>query len=372
MKKKLSGKPSLIPAFLALFIIIIFGYLIFTDLESTRTEHIVTPPIEIITTPEQLPLTVIDEQIINNEEIIQQEAVLFVENLSPTSNEPIAINEYKDQFVRHDGLLTLPKIERRTTTIKELLADKSLAKETPLTLRFSTEKHTETTLAELRNTLEDHTATITIISSDNKSLSKPLIDIINQHTIDLDDKITLAQTQQHLIKTTLSELASLDIDPSQSLFAELTLGQQEILIKDLIPTNSDTIDALFYLHRVTDQDAQGLWGIIQTGLIDKFRQGLHIEGISQNKELIQAVIPADADEKLSSGLSSFLGKILSSKTDTSYIYNFHTDSMGRDSNLIYPGQQLILIQFSANELSQIYQFFSDKRNQGIETFAITD
>ena len=46
--------------------------------------------------------------------------------------------------------------------------------------------------------------------------------------------------------------------------------------------------------------------------------------------------------------------------------------MGRDSNVIHPGQQLVVIHFSPEELKQIYQFFSEQRNQETETFAITD
>jgi hypothetical protein len=82
-------------------------------------------------------------------------------------------------------------------------------------------------------------------------------------------------------------------------------------------------------------------------------------------------IPADADEPLPSGLSSFLGKLLNNKVESSYVYNFSTDSMGRNPNVIHPGQQLILIHFTNNELSNVYQFFSDKRNANVETFAIT-
>ncbi|MDH5358810.1 MAG: hypothetical protein OEW63_09340, partial [Gammaproteobacteria bacterium] len=147
-------------------------------------------------------------------------------------------------------------------------------------------------------------------------------------------------------------------------------GDQTLSIKDILQSGDMPDNALFYLHRVTKDDLQGLWGIIQTGLIDKFREGIHIEGIVPNKEMVQAIIPANADEKLASGFSSFLGKILNQKVNTSYIYNFRSHTMSRDPNLIRPGQQLILIHFSPQELSDIYQFFSDKRNQGVDTFAI--
>jgi hypothetical protein len=365
--------PSLIPAFLALFIVIVFGYLIFTDLESSRTEHTL-PAIEIIDPPEQLPLTVIeDEQAsMDSEEIIQQEAELFVEQLSPVTPSAIAVNEGNDQFVRHDSLLTLPHIEQRTTSLPALLSDSSLSDDTPITLDFMTKQYTVTTLEHLSKTIEDHTAIITIIDSNGQTISQPLADILNQQTIKMTDEITLVELHAHHIETTFSDLAGLDIGPEQSLLASITLGANNIALSELIPANARNSNALYYIHRVTNKDAQGLWGIIQAGLINKFRQGLQIKGLKKNKELAQAIIPADADEKLPSGMSSFLGKILDNKVDNSYIYNFHTSVMGRNANLVHPGQQVILIEFSADELTSIYQFFSDKRNQGIETFAITN
>ncbi|MDB2705498.1 hypothetical protein N9Y67_03035 [Pseudomonadota bacterium] len=365
--------PSLIPAFLALLIIILFGYLIFTDLKPSRTEHTL-PAIEIIDPPEQLPLTVIEDEkaSMDNADIIQQEAELFVEQLSPVTPSAIAINEGTDQFVRHDSLLTLPNIEQRTTSLPALLADSSLSDDTPITLNFMTEKSTVTTLDQLSKAVEDHTAIITIIDSSGHIISQPLADILNQRTIKVSDEIRLVEQHAHHFDTTFSKLAELDISPEQTLVASITLGANDIALSELIPATAQNKNALYYIHRVTNKDGQGLWGIIQTGLINKFRQGLQIKGVMKNKELAHAIIPADADEKLASGISSFLGKILYNKVDNSFIYNFHTRVMGRNANLIHPGQQVILIEFTADELAGIYQFFSDKRNQGIETFAITN
>jgi len=250
------AKPSLVPAILALLVLIIFGYILFSDLKpSSSTEHDINPPIEII---DQAPLITI---ITEPEDLLQkeQEAEAFVSQLAAATTDPIIVDENKNQFVRHDSVIVVPN------------------------------------------------------------------------------------------------------------------GNEQVLaIKDIIQDDEMADDALFYVHNVTDRDVQGLWGIVQAGLINKFRQGLSIQGVSQNKDMLQAVIPANADEQLPSGLSSFLGKVLSDKVDSSYVYNFNTKIMGRDSNVIHPGQQLVVIHFSPEELKQIYQFFSAQRNQEIETFAITD
>lgn len=367
---KASPKPSLIPAFLALFVLVIIAYFLFTNLKPTRIEHNVSPAIEIIETP---PLTIITDtpDALDSEEITEQEAEIFVTNLA-TTEEFITINENEDRFVRHDSVIVLPDLEYVATTKETLLANQLLNPDTPITLNYVTHDKVQTTLTKLSESLENQAASITIITADGKHINAPLADLLNQKDLDLNSAITHVISQKHRIDTTMGELKNIDIANDQPLIATITRGSQAVTLKDI--TQSDTLpdDALFYLHRVTERDVQGLWGIIQTGLIDKFRHGLQIEGIALNKDLIHAIIPADADEKLASGFSSFLGKILNNKVDNSFVYNLKTQSMGRDANLIYPGQQLILIHFSALELKQIYQFFSERRNQGIETFAITD
>ncbi|NOQ81151.1 MAG: hypothetical protein GQ548_01325 [Methylophaga sp.] len=374
MAKASSAKPSLVPAFLALLVLILFGYLLYSDSQPTRTEHTVSPPIEIITLNDQPPLTIINEteQAPSGEQVLKQEAKLFVEQLSPKIDKSVVINPNNDLFVRHNSIITLPDLEHRITTLQSLMADKSLAGDTAITLNYTSETPYQTTLAKLSEDIEDHNEIITIITENGDQITASLADLLNQSNVAPDASITHLLKKKHRVQTHFSELAKLDIKSSQHIIADILHGTQDIALNDILPADIQSDDALFYLHRVTDRDVQGLWGIIQSGLIDKFRQGLNLEGISQNKDLIQTVIPSDADEKLSSGLSSFLGKILNNKVDSSYIYNLETRTMGFDANVIHPGQQLILIHFSPSELKQIYQFFSEKRNQDTETFAITD
>ena len=372
MAKLSAAKPSLVPAILALCILIIFGYLLFTDSHPSRTEHTLNPPIEIIDAPP--PLTIIEsDPAPNSDEIIEQEAVAFVEALAPAQTQSvITVTEDNDQFIRHDGTISLPNLETRNTTIKQLLADKSLTADIQLTLNYIAKEEISTTLAELATTIEDHTVAITITTADGRQLTAPLADLLNQENSDTAATISYIKETPISKTLTIGELADSGIDPNQTLIAIINHGAQEIAVKDIIKSDALADNALFYLHRVNERDRQGLWGIIQAGLIDKFREGLHLEGVSPNKDLMHVIIPADADEKLASGFSSFLGALLNTKVTSSYIYNFSTQTMGHDPNVIHPGQQLVLIHFSADELEQVYQFFSDKRNQGIETFAITN
>lgn len=372
MVKLSAAKPSLVPAILALCILIIFGYLLFTASHPSRTEHTLDP-IELIDA--QPPVTVIEPEnpVPNSEEIIEQEADAFVEALAPAKNDSATtVTEGNDQFIRHDGTISLPNLETRNTTIKQLLADPDLSADTKVTINYVTKEDIKTSLAELATTIEDHTAVITVISSDGTTVSAPLAELLNQANVDKSADISYIKETPISMRLTIGELAESGIDLEQNLIAIINHGTHEIIVKEIVQSDDLADSALFYLHRVSEGDQQGLWGIVQAGLIAKFREGLHLEGVSPNKDLLHVTIPADADEQLTSGLSSFLGKLLNTKVTSSYIYNFSTETMGRDPNVIHPGQQLVLIHFSAEELKQVYQFFSDKRNQGIETFAISD
>jgi len=375
MVKATPNKSPLIPALLALLVLFLFGLLLFTDFDSktTRTEHTVNPPIELI--EPQPPLTVIRDssKTVSREHVNEQEANAFVDTLAKPQDQSITISEHNDQFVRHDSVIALPDLEHRMTSIDELLADPNLTADTPLTLHYTTTVEQLTTLAELSDKYEDQTVVLTIIDQNGQTYSKPLFEFLSQKDVDLTAPITLITQQKHSLQTTLAELVNIkDIDHKDPVVVTINHGIQELSVKEIIQSGDMPDNALFYLHRVTEDDLQGLWGIIQSGLIDKFRQGVHIDGISPNKDTVRAVIPADADEKLTSGLSSFLGKILTQKVNSSYIYNFSTHTMNHDPNLVYPGQQLIMIHFSPEELKQIYQFFSDNRNQGVESFAVGD
>lgn len=363
--------PSLIPAILALIVLVLLGYLLFADLQPSRTEHTVTPPIEI----EDPEFEISEETIaptIDQQQVMQEEAETFVDNLAPTpaEDEAVTITEQQGEFVRHDGVIAIPKLEQRNTTVGDLLNDESLGADTPLTLHFVETERNDTTLEELDQQIEDKTRRIKIELADGTTLEAPLADLLNDSNLDNTAPITVITENKRTEQTTKGALAESGMAPSQKVIATINRGIEELSVKDIVQSGELPDNALFYLHRVTERDSQGLWGIIQGGLIQRFRQGLSLEGIASNKDLVRVTIPADADEPLPTGLSSFLGKVLNQKVETSYIYNFSTHTMGHDPNLVHPGQQLILIHFTPDELKRIYLFFAEQRNEQAQSFAI--
>lgn len=375
MAKSARPAPSLIPAVLALIVLFVLGYILFADLQPSRTEHTVNPPFEL----DDPELEIINEAPImpaqDQQQIIAEEAASFVEQLAADDEADettaVTINEQQGEFVRHDGIIAIPKLEHRNTTVGELSQDKTLAADTPVTLQFTeTEKQT-TTLQALDDSIEDKKQIISLEQKDGTRRQAPLADLLNEKDADKNASITVIKEHNRTEQLTIGELAESDISASQKVIATINQGIEELSVKDIVQAGELPDNALFYLHRVTERDRQGLWGIIQSGLIQRFRQGLALEGINRNKELARVTIPADADEPLPTGLSSFLGKVLNKKVTSSYIYNFSTHTMGHDPNLIHPGQQLILIHFSPDELKQIYVFFAEQRNEQAQSFAIS-
>lgn len=136
------------------------------------------------------------------------------------------------------------------------------------------------------------------------------------------------------------------------LASQLPMADQ-IRLKELLNNPDNTADTLFYIHSVNESDKQGLWGIIQQGLIDTFASGIQLE-----KRQISADIPAEADERLTNNNSSFLGSILNDKVKNTYVYNYHKGMLGQNPNLVTPGQELIIVTFSQAELIAIYHHFT--------------
>ncbi|WP_430009959.1 hypothetical protein [Methylophaga lonarensis] len=373
MAKSARPSPSLMPAVLALLVVFGIGYLLYSDLRPTsRTEHLVHPPIEII--EPDLPLTIIEppQPAIEHSERVIQDAQRFVENLvMEDSEENVVVTEEQDAFARLDSTISVPDQEKRQTTVEALISDKTLDANTPLTLEYTEQIEQKTTLSALEKSRDEKISEVTIVTEQGQSLTAPLFQLLEREDLDPDAPITLIEQRQQTREITAGELAGSGIKADQDVTATINRGMRQFALRDIIPDSDIPDNTLYYLHRVTEQDRLGLWGIIQSGLIEQFRKGLRIEGVGYNRDLIRVTIPADADQPLPSGLSSFLGRVLFDKVKTSYIYNFNTQTMGQNPNLIYPGQELIVIQFSQEELRDIYLFFAEQRRERAESFAIS-
>lgn len=129
-------------------------------------------------------------------------------------------------------------------------------------------------------------------------------------------------------------------------------------LKELLNDPQRNPGDVFYIHAVDNFDRQGLWGIMQRGLTQTFARGIRLSG--QNRTL-STQIPEDADERLDDRSSSFLGQILDDKVQETLVYNYRQGLLGQDPDLIQPGQQLLIVRFSEEELIRIYNHFANQQ-----------
>ncbi len=142
-------------------------------------------------------------------------------------------------------------------------------------------------------------------------------------------------------------------DTHSNVSVPLQLASQ-VKLMELLDNPDQASQKVYFIHAVNEGDDEGLWGIIQHGLMKTFTTGLTLPGLDKT---VYVSIPKDADEQLNDKRSSFLGQVLKRKVDQTYIYNYKQGILGDNPNLIKPGQQLVIVTFSEQELIGIYNHF---------------
>lgn len=128
----------------------------------------------------------------------------------------------------------------------------------------------------------------------------------------------------------------------------------QIKLQELLDDPDQSAQKVYFIHAVNEGDDEGLWGIIQHGLMRTFTSGLSLPGLDKT---VYVDIPKEADERLEDKRSSFLGQVLKNKVDQTYIYNYQKGILGDNPDLIQPGQQLVIVTFTEQELIGIYHHF---------------
>lgn len=131
----------------------------------------------------------------------------------------------------------------------------------------------------------------------------------------------------------------------------------QVTLQELLDKPENAHGKLFYIHAVKSTDRDGIWGILNTALIDAFAKGLNLPQVGGH---VRVDIPHDADQRLEDRSSSFLGHLLNDKVKETYIYNYRQGLLGQNPDLIQPGQQLVVVSFSEDELVKIYNHFVNR------------
>ena len=136
----------------------------------------------------------------------------------------------------------------------------------------------------------------------------------------------------------------------------------EATVREILLSRDEAVEpeSIFYVRTVQRGDEQGIWGIVHHGIIDNFARGMAIRR-GEEVNTYRVEIPYDADELERDRTSSFLGRLIFDKARESHVYNYRLNRMGQNPDRIYPGQELVIIQFQPEELVSIYRHFVERQ-----------
>jgi hypothetical protein len=296
------------------------------------------------------------------EKKIEREAEKRIETLKGELREPIDL-ERADHFV--DAKTVLSKKERRiiTTTPKTLLEDLSIGPKAEIKLLVEEEKISITTPRALMENRTIHPDTpIRVLKEDGVVVETTPRKLMADSSITPDTPIKVIEKVERVAVTTPEELQKTAPSLDTPIKVIVEKPGEALTIAQLLPKEGGLGKDTFYVHAVTGEDVQGIWGIIQRGLMDQFLQGVRVPAEEKipREQVLQLRIPGDADEPRKNGYSSFLGTVLDRKTRESYVYNYSSGRMGKNPDYISPGQELVISRFSKDELVEIYKHFARK------------
>jgi len=294
---------------------------------------------------------------------LEREASAYLADLTAVDPEPVPVTG-ADHFVQASQPLSLlgPGIVQRATRA-EILADPELEPDTPITVVREMEQvevvTPERLIAESAGNLERSVRIVV----DGEVRERTVREVLETYAGEPEAAISVLRKTRFFEITTPRELGQAE-----------PLGPGELIgvIKEPYPLETATVadllldrqalepDSIFYVRTVREEDVQGIWGIVQSGLVDNFARGIAIrrgEGI----DTYRVEIPPYADEVLPNRSSSFLGRLIHEKSLDSYVYNFRLNRMGRNPDLIYPGQEIVIVQFAPEELVAIYRHFVESQ-----------
>ena len=140
---------------------------------------------------------------------------------------------------------------------------------------------------------------------------------------------------------------------------ETTAPRGTITIRELLKGTVEVGDHdVFYVHAVTPDDHQGLWGILQKGVTETFARGVRLT-IEGRTDTYQVAVPHHADEVLEDRSSSPLGLMIHRKSRKTIVYNRKLGRLTLDPDVtLYPGNELIIVGFKPEELIDLFKHFA--------------
>ncbi len=291
------------------------------------------------------------------DEALKQEAETYIREISQAESDPVDVIA-ADDFITGDQIISLGG-KRASERVKpaDLLALNGVSDDSPITVITEQEQVENVNVAKILEDAGGRLDSRIRILEDGEIREATVEDVIAGH--DRDEVIpVIKKVETYEIRTPAEILADPAVDKNRELkiirepykLETTTVGEL------LMETDQQPGKNVYYVRNVTEDDVQGIWGIVHNGLIDNFATGIALRrGETIRKYRID--IPRDADEMRGDSTSSYLGRLIQQKTSESFVYNFRQGKMGRNPDLIYPGQEIIIIKFSTDELINIYRHF---------------
>lgn len=304
-----------------------------------------------------------------------------IEKLTTESKEQVLDITKADNFVTGEQLLKMPTMESEQIAIETVdAAQENAATTAQTTAETATASATQSATAEPQVELtqsavkqagaqtEQTSGTQLAQTETSTSDSESATELVVTQVVDTASKViqgAASAVKSQSVVVTQGAAPAVSFEPAQVEagsveVSQSTTGQslrpgQRIRLQELLSDPDLAAGTVFYIHAVSPTDAQGLWGILQRGLIKTFAQGIELK---ESGRVLTAEIPMLADETLENRRSSFLGEFLYQKVQDTYVYNYQQGMLGQDPDLIKPGQQLIIVSYSEDELISIFNHFT--------------
>ena len=294
--------------------------------------------------------------------MVEQQAASYVASLTEPDATPVSV-EAADHFVTKEQVISLlPEALVELTTQADMLNDPTLDPDTPITVVREVEQLEVATAEKLIAAAGGDLDTAVRVVIDEQEVELKVRDVLQKLGDAPEEPISMIRSVQYYEVTTPAEYAAnhaLELDQPLHIIKQpyqLEAATVAELLKQHLDLADDTI---FYVRTVRGNDGQGIWGIVHDGLVDNFARGM---AIRKGEEIAsyQVEIPEHADEILDDRSSSFLGKLIYEKTLETYVYNFKHARIGRNPNQIFPGQEIVIVNFEPKELIDIYKHFLEE------------
>lgn len=295
---------------------------------------------------------------------LRSSAKAYVETLTRTADTTLPASNAAHFVTAQQQIALQPARNVEALSLRQLKLDPALFPTTPITV---VRQVPQVELASAHKLIADAGGDLkqriqVLVNDKLETLS--LREVLSQQVGKPNAPISVIRMSEYLEATTVAQLFATaptqEPDGSWDTMIRVIKGHYKpgtTTVADLLAgIEGVEKDSVFYVHSVRDSDTQGVWGIIHDGLMRNFARGMAVRR-GDDVDRYQVTIPRDADERRSDNSSSFLGKLIDDKSRTSAVYNFTAGRMSRNPNLVIPGSEIVIINFSPADLVQIYQHF---------------